>query len=69
VPRFDPPSKSVTVPVGVPAVEVTLAVNVTGLQYTEGFGSEERLMLVLAGFTVCVTGGAEVLAAKLVLPV
>lgn len=40
------PSLTVTVPVGVPAVEVTTAVNVTGWPETDGLTEAERVVPV-----------------------
>jgi hypothetical protein len=69
VPSVAVPSKKVKVPVGVPPAEVTVVVNVTWLPKVEGLREDEGgAVTVLAWFTVCVTAGAEVLAAKLVLP-
>jgi hypothetical protein len=46
VPRFVPPSIKVTVPVGVPPVPVTVAVNVTDWPAVEGFREELRAVLL-----------------------
>ncbi len=40
-------------PFGAPSVEVTVAVNVAICPYTDGFGAEVTLVVVLALFTVC----------------
>lgn len=48
------PLKKFTVPVGVPAVEVTVAVSVTDSPKVEGFSDEVKPVEVGAGFTVCV---------------
>ncbi len=64
------PSLNVTVPVGTPAAEVTVALRVTACPVVEGFGVEVRLVEVAAAagaFTIWVTT-AEVLAAKVALP-
>src|SRR2546428_12635683 len=60
------PSRNVTVPVGTPAVEVTVALRVTACPVVEGFGVEVRVVVVAAAagaFTIWVTT-AEVLAAN-----
>ena len=59
VPRVVAPSLNVTVPVGVEADPVTVAVKVTDWPKTDGF-SEEPTAVELKPFTVCVSG-AEVL--------
>jgi hypothetical protein len=46
------PSLNVTVPVAV--VEEIVAVKVTDEPYADGFEDEERVVVVLALFTVCV---------------
>ena len=46
VPSNVPPSKKFTVPVGTPAVEVTVALSVTLSLNVEGFGEEARLVVV-----------------------
>ena len=64
------PSRNVTVPVGTPAAEVTVAVRVTACPVVEGFGVEVKVVVVAAAagaFTTWVTT-AEVLAAKVALP-
>lgn len=48
------PSKKLTVPVGVPPVEATVAVNVTLSLNEDGFGADASVVVVVAGFTVCV---------------
>jgi hypothetical protein len=48
VPRLVAPSKNSTVPVGVPVLELTVAVNVTDCPKTEGFADEARLVLLVA---------------------
>ena len=55
VPRVAAPSLNVTVPVGVPALEVTVAVNVTDWPNVEGLTEEPSPVAVLAGFTVWVS--------------
>ena len=67
VPSVVVPSLKVTVPVGVPPVEVTVAVKVTAAPKVDGFRDEASEVELLACFTVCVNT-AEVLPAKLVLP-
>lgn len=56
VPMALPPSRKVTVPVGVPApgaTAETVAVKVTDWPKTEGLGDEARAIAVLALFTTC----------------
>src|SRR5262249_36660966 len=67
VPTPVAPSLNVTVPVGPPAADVTVALSVTAWPLVEGFGLEVRLVDVAAGFTVWFTVG-EVLAANVALP-
>jgi hypothetical protein len=50
-----------------PKSPVTVAVNVTGLPWADGFGAEVNVVTVFALLTVCVKMG-DVLAAKLALP-
>lgn len=66
-PRSVAPLKKFTVPGGVPAVEVTVAVSVTGWPNVEGFGAEVNVVVVGAGFTNCAST-AEVEPAKLAEP-
>ena len=47
-PRIFVPSENVTVPVGVPATAVTVAVNVTDCPRVEGLREDVRLVLVVA---------------------
>src|SRR6266571_2235311 len=47
-PRFTPPSLNCTVPVGVPAADVTVAVNVTFWPEFDGFGVAETAVAVAA---------------------
>ena len=47
-----PPTVNVTVPVGMPAVEVTLAVKVTVLPITDGFADDTKVVTVVAFETV-----------------
>lgn len=64
------PSLKVTVPAGVPAPGATAATDaesVTVCPKTEGLGAGVTLVVVLAGFTVCVKT-EEVLLLKLALP-
>src|SRR2546425_1198267 len=70
VPSTVAPSRNVTVPVGTPAAEVTVAVRVTACPVVEGFGVEVKVVVVAAAagaFTTWVTT-AEGLAAKVALP-
>jgi hypothetical protein len=46
VPIVDPPSLKVTVPVGVPPEEVTVAVKTTLCAYTDGFAEEATVVVV-----------------------
>ena len=48
------PSKKFTEPVGVPAVEETIADSVPFWLNVEGFGADVRPVAVAAWFTVCV---------------
>ena len=66
-PRFAPPSRNCTVPVGIPAPEATVAENVTGCPKTEGLWLEVTAVVVLAWLTVCV-GNEPILALKLPSP-
>jgi len=52
VPSVVLPSVNVTVPVAVPGV--TVAVNVTGKPYADGFADEASVTVVLVLLTVCV---------------
>ena len=66
------PSRNVTVPVGVPLVAVTVAVNVTLWPNTAGLAEETSAVAVapgwlLTGLTVCVSA-AEVLVLKMASP-
>ena len=67
VPSVSEPFLNVTVPVGVPALDVTVAVNFTEAPKVDGFSEEVTEVEVVAGLTVCVSTG-EVLPAKSVLP-
>ena len=63
VPRVVVPSLNVTVPVGVPPLEVTVAVNVTDWLKTEGLAEELTVVMVVNVFwTVCTV--LPLLAAK-----
>ena len=65
-----PPSKNVTVPVGVPppgATAVTVAVNATACPKTDGFTDDVTVVELAAWFTVCVSA-ADVLLLKFVSP-
>ena len=69
MPSMVAPSLKVTVPVGVPAPELTVAVNVTDCPETEGLGEEASAVLVAANAWLTTwLSAVEVLAAKLVLP-
>jgi hypothetical protein len=61
-PKFAPSTVNCTVPVGVPALLVTVAVNVTDWPTVDGFADDVTAVVVLTGFTVCVST-AEVLVA------
>jgi hypothetical protein len=67
VPTVVVPLRNVTVPVGIPAVEATVAVNVTACPAVDGFGVEVRTKVVVAFVTVKASAG-EVLAALLLSP-
>ena len=67
VPRVVEPFLNVTLPVGVPPLEVTVAVKVTAWPDFDGLRDEVSEVEVLALFTVCVST-AEVLPEKLALP-
>jgi hypothetical protein len=67
VPSVVEPFLKVTVPVGVPPLEVTLAVKVTDWPDFDGFREEVTEVEVVACLTVCVST-AEVLPLKSVLP-
>ncbi len=67
VPRLLAPSRNVTVPVGMPAGELTVAVKVTGWPKTLGFAEEIAVTVVAALFTVC-DNGEELLGSKFVSP-
>src|SRR2546425_11411316 len=53
VPRLVAPSRNVTVPVGMPAGELTVAVKVTGWPKAVGFAEEIAVIVVAPLFTVC----------------
>ena len=55
VPRVVVPSLNVTVPVGVPLDEVTVAVNVTDWPNVEGLADDVSAVLVLTSLTTCET--------------
>lgn len=61
------PSRKTTVPVGVPPVPVTVAVNVTDCPAVEGLSEETTLVLEGCPTTVCVTT-AEMLPAEFASP-
>lgn len=67
VPSVEEPFLKVTVPAGVPPLEVTAAVKVTDWPDVDGLREEVSEVVVLALLTVCVSTG-EVLLAKSVLP-
>ena len=54
-PKFAPSILNCTVPVGVPALEVTVAVKVTGAPKAEGFEELVTLVVVAAFATVTVS--------------
>jgi hypothetical protein len=66
VPRVVLPSVKVTVPVGVPPAEETVAVKVTGWPKVEGVREELTVVLVVVLLTVWLT--LPLLVAKLVSP-
>ena len=68
VPSDVVPSMNVTEPVGMPgAVEVTVAVNVTGIPKTDGFAEDVTVVAVASILTTCVIV-FEVLTPKLASP-
>lgn len=67
VPSVVEPSLKVTVPVGVPPLDVTVAVNFTEAPNVDGFSEDATEVELVAAFTVCVST-AEVLPPKSVLP-
>jgi len=67
VPRVVEPSLKVTVPMGVPPPDVTVAVKVTAAPSVDGFREEANAVELVACFTVCVSTD-EVLVAKFVVP-
>ena len=67
VPSVVDPSLKVTVPVGVPPLDVTVAVNFTEAPKVDGFSEDVTEVELAAALTVCVST-AEVLPLKLVLP-
>src|SRR5437899_2050808 len=66
VPRVFVPSRKVTVPLGVPLPDVTVAVNVTGWLSTEGFAFDARVVVVVASTVWFMV--FDVLAAKVAAP-
>src|SRR6266446_5714254 len=52
VPRLVAPSRNVTVPVGMPAGELTVAVKVTGWPKADGFAEDTRAVVVAGLITV-----------------
>ena len=67
VPSEVDPSLKVTVPVGVPPLDVTVAVNFTEAPNVDGFSEDVTDVELVAALTVCVST-AEVLPPKSVLP-
>jgi hypothetical protein len=67
VPSVVEPFLNVTVPVGVPPVEVTVAVKVTATPNGDGFSDDATAVELVACFTVWVSA-VEVLPVKSVLP-
>ena len=67
VPRLVAPSRNVTVPVGMPAGELTVAVKVTGWPKVDGFAEEIAVTVVAPLFTVC-DNADELLGLKFVSP-
>ena len=70
VPIVVEPSLNATVPLGVPAVEDTTAVNVTDWPNVDGFSDDDRVVVVLANgiaLTTC-ESASEVLPASFVSP-
>ena len=67
VPSVAAPSRNVTVPDGVPAAELTVAVNVTDWPNSDGFTEELTVVELFALLTVWVMG-ADVLGLKLLSP-
>lgn len=67
VPSAPEPFLKVTVPVGVPPLDVTVAVNFTEAPNVDGFKEETTEVVLVACLTVCVST-AEVLPLKSVLP-
>jgi len=65
------PSRNVTVPVGTPVADVTVALRATACPVVEGFGVEVKVVVVVGvaagAFTTWVTT-ADVLAANVALP-
>lgn len=61
------PSRNFTVPLGVPPVPVTAAVNVTESPTVDGFSDDVRTVVVASPFTVCVKA-AETLPPNVVSP-
>jgi hypothetical protein len=55
VPNTVVPFLNVTVPVGVPLLELTVAVNVTACPTLDGFCDEVSVVVVTALLTFCVT--------------
>src|SRR2546428_11017193 len=53
VPRLVAPSRNVTVPVGMPAGELTVAVKVTDWPKADGFAEDTRTVVVGGLSTVC----------------
>jgi hypothetical protein len=66
VPMLVAPSRKETVPVGVPAGEMTAALNVTACPNTDGFWEDKRVVVVAAGVTVNVAALDGAVPAKFV---
>jgi len=62
-PKFEDPFLKVAVPVGVPPVDVTMAVKVTACPDVDGFRDEPSAVELVACSTVC-SSAEEVLLAK-----
>ena len=67
MPSVAAPSLNVTVPVGVPPLPATVAVNVTDCPNTDGFAEDTTVVVVEACVTVCVRV-EEVLPVKFASP-
>src|SRR6266704_5010 len=65
VPRLVAPSRNVTVPVGMPTGELTVAVKVTGWPKVDGFAEDTRAVVVAGLITVNVAALEVALPAEL----